>query len=750
MDTVTEIRLAMRANGYDPIPVRGKRPAGDGWQLLVNMTPEIIQSWPRDPARIGASSGALTKFTGGLDADIKDPDAAEAIRQEIGDWFGDRGTILQRVGEAPKFLTPFRVEVPFNKIKQEFRAPNGTECALEFLCDGQQFVAAGIHPGTKKPYAWRNDRDLTNTPRQELPGIGETEAHELIDYLGDLLVEKFGYERVEGRRKSNGHDPSPAELSTRDFRTETGEFDVGAWFAAMPPTGDGANEFQPPAIRALLLEARHPDVVLQIVAEHTLARAKPANPDWTYEEEAAAVSARRKSVLGRLDKEYDPTTGTVPGWLPGEFHEKWIAVLKADGRPQMCRNAGGWYVGPKPHSVGKGDGATASAASGNQAAAPKSIFVLRPFVPFNPATLPPRQWLYGRHYQRSTVSITTAPGGFGKTTLVMVEAIAMATGRDLLGEQPAERLRVWYHNGEDTYDELQRRLAAICQHYRIPQEELVDRFFMTTAAEVPLRVATGYNDLKIDEKLIACINAQIDTNAIDLAVLDPLITLHGVSEQDNSRMDTVIRIFAGIAGAQECGIALAHHNRKQPAGTNGDYGASDMRGASAIHDAVRAVRVLNRMSEKDANDLGISEQDRKRYFRVDDAKSNNSPAAKAVWRQFVNVDLPNGDEMGVVAAWELPNQGAPSAEKTEAIRKAEHVFLEILHRFNADDRVASDSTGKNYAPTLFADEKEAQVAKLGRIQLKAAMIGLLADGRIRTCEARRRGRYIRTLTPAGR
>jgi RecA-family ATPase len=58
-----------------------------------------------------------------------------------------------------------------------------------------------------------------------------------------------------------------------------------------------------------------------------------------------------------------------------------------------------------------------------------------------------------------------APGGFGKTTLCMGESVAMATARTLLGEQPAERLHVWYHNGEDNLEELQRRLGAICLHY---------------------------------------------------------------------------------------------------------------------------------------------------------------------------------------------------------------------------------------------------------------------------------------------
>src|SRR5262245_34230284 len=75
---------------------------------------------------------------------------------------------------------------------------------------------------------------------------------------------------------------------------------------------------------------------------------------------------------------------------------------------------------------------------------------------------------------------TVAPGGTGKSSLEMVEGVSMATGRNLLGEEPRERVRVWYHNGEDNMDELNRRLAAICQYYDIPLEELPGWFFMTS------------------------------------------------------------------------------------------------------------------------------------------------------------------------------------------------------------------------------------------------------------------------------
>ena len=221
----------------------------------------------------------------------------------------------------------------------------------------------------------------------------------------------------------------------------------------------------------------------------------------------------------------------------------------------------------------------------------------------------------------------------------------MATGRNLLGEQPTARLRVWYHNGEDAREELTRRLVAICKHYEIPQEELRGQLVLTSGNEFPLRVAKGYSDLKIDTPLIDNISNQVAKYEIDVAVLDPLVTLHNVSESDNNRMDTVVRVFAAIAAEQDCAFELEHHTRKLRVG-DADLDGDDMRGASAIRDAVRAARVLNHMSTTDAMQLAIPEHERMQYFRVDKAKGNNAPPSQAVWRRFVNVDLANGDDVG--------------------------------------------------------------------------------------------------------
>jgi hypothetical protein len=198
-------------------------------------------------------------------------------------------------------------------------------------------------------------------------------------------------------------------------------------------------------------------------------------------------------------------------------------------------------------------------------------------------------------------------------------------------------------------------------------------------------------------------------------------------------MDTVVRIFAKMADTQNCAIELSHHTRKLLPGSTEDYSVDDMRGAGSLKDAMRAVRMLNFTSKADAEGAGIAELERTSYFRVDRAKANNSPPAKsATWRKFINVDLPNSDEVGVIVPWEFPSQdGPPSPERAEVERKAEHVFMDLLLRFTLADRVVNDRSGPANAPSLFAREREAKMAKVGKVALADAMRRLFEAGKIR-------------------
>jgi hypothetical protein len=436
--------------------------------------------------------------------------------------------------------------------------------------------------------------------------------------------------------------------------------------------------------------------------------------------------------LGCLQKEHwqnveagNISADTPPSWLSAEWHEAWGAGCQAGDRPHVHRNGHGYCI--RTIGAAKKENEPPPVIETHQK---KTRAGLTPFTAFDPTQLPARDWMYGRHYQRGTVSLTVGTGGRGKTSLVLVEVIAMALCRMLLGEMPNARYRVWVHCGEDDMNELRRRVAAICQHYKLTMKDLEGWLFLTSANEFPLRVAEGYNELKIDNALIAHITAEIEANMIDLAVFDPLVTLHGSSENDAGKMGRVIDIFKKIAGQTECGIELVHHTRKCVPGS--DHDATDMRGSSAIHDAARAVRVLNIMNDKEAEEIGIPAHERSLYVRVDRGKSNFAPPRKATWIHLANVDLPNGDEVGVVEPWDHPGGAARTEAGTEREREAESIYLRLLRRAADAGNSVGPRPGKRYAPALFAEEQDAITAILGKVPLEKAQARLFAAGRIRT------------------
>lgn len=285
----------------------------------------------------------------------------------------------------------------------------------------------------------------------------------------------------------------------------------------------------------------------------------------------------------------------------------------------------------------------------------------------NVVELDKRRWLYERHYARRYVSGTIGASGVGKSSLVLVEAVAMASGRNLLGHHVEEPLRVWYHNGEEHMEELDRRLVAICAHYDIRREEIDHTLFITTSHEQPWLIGSmGRNQqAQLHAQVIANAKTGIQQNRIDVLTVDPLAAVHAVEEADNNGMGLVARAFASIANDCNCAVELVHHPRKT--GGN-DLEVEDARGASALVTVMRSVRLLNSMSESDAGKLGASDN-RHRYFRLDSGKNNIAlPADKANWYQLVSVTLANEDEVGVVAPWEAESPFADIS--TPMIHKA--------------------------------------------------------------------------------
>jgi hypothetical protein len=291
---------------------------------------------------------------------------------------------------------------------------------------------------------------------------------------------------------------------------------------------------------------------------------------------------------------------------------------------------------------------------------PKRI-TATPFVWRDPTSIPRRQWLYGTHLIRKFGSATIAHPGVGKSALVLGEAIALATGRDLYGILPRGRCRTWYWNGEDPLEETERRIAAICLQFGIRKEDLEGQMFIDSGREQEIVLARQTRDgAKIAEPVVAALIDTIKANKIDVLTIDPFISSHRVTENDNNAIEVVVKEWMHIAEVTQCALELVHHSKK----TGGiEVTVEDGRGAVALLAAVRSARVLNTMTKKEAAEAGVKAH--RTYFRLENGKSNLAPPPEEThWYNIRSVSLGNGDAtnaldpgdcVGVVVSWKWPN-----------------------------------------------------------------------------------------------
>ena len=112
---------------------------------------------------------------------------------------------------------------------------------------------------------------------------------------------------------------------------------------------------------------------------------------------------------------------------------------------------------------------------------PVARLTAKPFVFRAEEQIPPRRWLYGRHLLRKFLSVDIAAGGIGKSSVKVVEALALATGRSLLNKPVHDGpKRVWLYNLEDPAEETERRIAAACKWFNIHPDDIEDRLFVSS------------------------------------------------------------------------------------------------------------------------------------------------------------------------------------------------------------------------------------------------------------------------------
>lgn len=184
-----EFGVQIAGNGYEVIPIipGEKRPAGEKWQKLAG-TVEGVHDYIAD-GKGGYGIGIKARKAPAIDIDILDEAVVEEVKEIVREIVGE--SPLKRVGKAPKELWVYRVkdkDSMFPKVDSgTWIDSQGRECKVEILADGQQFVAAHIHPDTGKPYKWLG-KSVLNTPLADLPVLTHEQANQVRDRVLSLFL----------------------------------------------------------------------------------------------------------------------------------------------------------------------------------------------------------------------------------------------------------------------------------------------------------------------------------------------------------------------------------------------------------------------------------------------------------------------------------------------------------------------------------------------------------------------------------
>jgi hypothetical protein len=287
--------------------------------------------------------------------------------------------------------------------------------------------------------------------------------------------------------------------------------------------------------------------------------------------------------------------------------------------------------------------------------------VCEPLAPLPMTAIPPRTWAYGSFLLFGHAQVIGAVDGGGKGAHAVVIALAMITGRALLGEHVWRTGPVAIITYEDDEMEWRRRIASACVQYSTDYDQVCGSFYFIRRPRGRIKLAAqsalGRPTVVFPDG-DAIIAALKKIGAV-LLIVDPFNHAHTLEDgNSNAIVAQLAAEIARIAAESMVAALVLHHLRK---GSNGH--ADDLMGAVMLRATFRAARILVRMSTAEAEQLSIPAKEAWRYSRIAGSKENYAPPPdRATWYKFESHNLgngagiyPDGDNVHVVTRWQPPD-----------------------------------------------------------------------------------------------
>jgi RecA-family ATPase len=518
---------------------------GYDW-LKFEPTPEHYDAWAAAGAGVGIRTG-----DGLFAVDI------DTMDEELGDICGRAaneilGASPNRVGRSPKRIKLYRVTgpVPYQRVKFD-----GGH--VEVLSDGKQFVAHGIHPVTGQPYQWPS-----GVPRyDDLPFVTPAQ---LAEFMAALAA------RLPAAKHEAGSTP-PAQVTD-------------------PAQLAGDVKMVRKAVQALPnTSTLFPSYQSYIEVAQAIKGALPDDDDTGLE----------------LFQEW------ASRWDGGDNDPDRVA---ADwSRCQPSRNIGAQYLY-----------ALADRHSGGAFAAAEVWFTGAPAVDAPPTAVAGRLWTDDQitpspisadewrsarptrpciveNWFHQDVGHLAAPGGVGKTTLMLFQAIHIVLGRDLFG-YPVKRCGpVAFMTAEDDRGTMIARVRNMCAALALSSEQIDavrSGLFVIDVSGRGFKLTRVDGDVVVPGNGATVLAEKLKSIGPAMLFVDPAVSFGVGESRVNDAEQGLIDAARLIRNEVGCGVMFAHHTSKQ----NAREKALDQyagRNGSALADGSRMVHVMQSLTAEE-------------------------------------------------------------------------------------------------------------------------------------------------------
>jgi hypothetical protein len=353
---------------------------------------------------------------------------------------------------------------------------------------------------------------------------------------------------------------------------------------------------------------------------------------------------------------------------------------------------------------------------------------------FDAAKIPRRRWLLGRRRSIGDLTVDVGPPGVNKSTLLLTDAVAIATGRKIIADEVYETGAVRFLAGEDARRDVEARLAGILTRHGIAPAELAGRLQIVYLTE---HDATTYCLAQMVDDLAVLNTSMLEwlrrERGIIATFLDPILAWHRLLENSNEAMQVLSSSLRSLAVRTQQHIGFDHHVTKvAQADSEAHVGKlAAVRGGGSLAADARWVYTLARLKPETAEAYGVPETERTRYRRLDPLKASYGPDDDDLRLLRVeSVPIANGEQVGVLVEVDIERTREDAIVRRARAAEEERARLgmalaTMLGQKGPSSVRATTLWLMTHHPSLFHDRKG---KPLSDTSIRTRLPGLIGSG----------------------